>query len=575
MTYRIAENGESAFHIVAHQYADECVRHAAAELQKYLLRATGAAIPYFSDRCPRRGPELRVGPCVRGNADPALPEEGFSIRADGEDIVISGGSSRGVLYGVYGFLERFCGFQCFTKDAEVLAQTDLLEIDLTEITAAPAFDFRESYSRDAFDGDFCAKNHFNSSLADLSRARGGRVKWFNFHHSFCDLVPEAQYFDEHPEYYSEIDGKRVPDSQLCLTNPEVARIAERTLRGWIADNPEARVFSVAQNDNTRRCTCKNCLRVEQEEGSAAGPVIRFVNGLADAIRDDHPDVLLHTFAYKHTVAAPKTAARENVIVRLCSFYCRFDEPFETQAREEPDGDAAVFVNALRDWKARAKQLYVWDYTVNYWNYLVPFFNFHALAENVRFFRDTGVRGLLEEGNFAYGGGACFDDLKSYLIAKLLWDPDADVDTAIRRFTDGVYGKASGAILRDYLSMMERACCSKPLGIHQFSDAPWITDGLVDEGERLFAAALDAAENETCRKRIEREQLSIRFLRLTRLPLDAPGRAEAIEAFFRDLKRFGITEIRERRSLAVIKKEMLESRYLRDRTQEYKLYYIMQ
>ena len=213
--------------------------------------------------------------------------------------------------------------------------------------------------------------------------------------------------------------------------------------------------------------------------------------------------------------------------------------------------------------------------MNYWNYLVPFFNFHVLAENVRFFRRAGVRGLLVEGNFAYGGGACFDDLKSYLIARLLWNPDADVDDTIRRFTDAVYGEQAGAILRDYLAMMERACCSTPLGIHQFSDAPWITDELVAEGERLFAAALDAAESETFRARIEREQLSVRFLRLSRLPLDAPGRTEAIDAFFRDVKRFGLTELRERRSLAVIHKEMLESRYVRDRSQEYKLYYIMQ
>ena len=43
-TYRIAHNKESDFHIVAHKYADETVRYAASELQKYILRATGAVI---------------------------------------------------------------------------------------------------------------------------------------------------------------------------------------------------------------------------------------------------------------------------------------------------------------------------------------------------------------------------------------------------------------------------------------------------------------------------------------------------------------------------------------------------
>ena len=47
--YKIAENGESAFHIVAHQYADETIRYAASELQKYLLKSAKGAIAYLLD----------------------------------------------------------------------------------------------------------------------------------------------------------------------------------------------------------------------------------------------------------------------------------------------------------------------------------------------------------------------------------------------------------------------------------------------------------------------------------------------------------------------------------------------
>lgn len=144
----------------------------------------------------------------------------------------------------------------------------------------------------------------------------------NFHHSFNNLVPEEKYFDEHPEYFSEIDGQRKRATQLCLTNPEVLKIAEQTLRGWIRDNPECRVFSVAQNDNMESCTCPGCAALEKEEGSPSGPVIHFVNKLADSIRKDYPDVLLHTFAYQHTLKAPRhVVARDNVIVRLCSVFC--------------------------------------------------------------------------------------------------------------------------------------------------------------------------------------------------------------------------------------------------------------
>ncbi|MBQ9806502.1 MAG: DUF4838 domain-containing protein [Clostridia bacterium] len=576
--YCIANHGESIFHIVNHQYSDETVRYAASELQKYLLKATNTAIPYFSDRCPMRGPEIRIGANVRGETcvESDLREDGFCIRAAGEHITITASTSRGVLYGVYRFLEIFCNYRCFTKSVERIDTFDTLEIELDEIVEEPAFECRDAYFRDAFDGDFAVKNHLNASLCDLSVAKGGRIKWFNFHHSFRDLIQEELYFDEHPEYFSEIDGQRVKNSQPCLTNHEVLKIAEASLREWIVNNPECKVFSVAQNDNRNRCRCKNCMAVEKEEGSPAGPIIRFVNKLADKIKDEYPHVLLHTFAYQYSLPAPKKAvARDNVIVRLCSISCRFDTPFEVLASKDPQGAEAIFVNALKDWKDHASKLYVWDYAVNFRNYFQPFIHFHTLAENIRFFQRIGVRGMLQQGNFAYGGGSAFDGLKAYLISRLLWNPQVDIDDETDRFLVGVYGKESAVYIKKYLSTMESACCGNPLSIYQFPDAEYITDELVAEADKLFKKAIEAAGNDACRERLEREYLSVRFLKLTRSDLNEENRDILIDDLFEDIKHFGITEIRERVSLSVSKRCMKNHRYVKDRSEEYKLYYIMQ
>ena len=580
MVYEIAKNGKSEFFICTHRYADETVRYAASELQKYLLRATGAVLPYFSDRCPRAPHEIRLGEHVRSDtaALTDLSEEEFLITAEGENISIRGGSSRGVLYGVYYFLRRFCGFRCYTKDVEVIDRTDRLTVELDALRGGPAFEYREAYYRFAFDGDFCAKNFLNANLGDISVARGGRMKWYNFHHSFRDLVPEEVYFDSHPEYFSEIEGERRRDSQLCLTNPEVAEIATRRLLTWIEENPECRIFSVAQNDNYRRCTCPRCLAVEAEEESPAGPVIRFVNTLADAIREKHPSVLLHTFAYMYSVKAPRYAvARDNVIVRLCTFGCRFDRPFTALASEAKEGYEAALLTALRDWREHTAHLHIWDYSVNFRNYAQPFFHFHTLAENIRTFRDCGVRGVLEQGNFAYGGGCAADELKSYLIACLLFDPDCDIDSEIRGFCHAVYGEAAGEIYLEYLERMERACSSAPLTIYLYPDAEHITDGLLSACEELFSRAVAVAENETYRRLLERERLAVRFLRLSRTPLGAEGRDADIEEFIRDVKAHGITELFERTSVDVGEAAMKESLYAKKRppSSEHWLYYIMQ
>ena len=48
--------------------------------------------------------------------------------------------------------------------------------------------------------------------------------WGLFVHTFHTLVPPEKYFDNHPEYFTELMGERIPGGQICLTNPEVFRI---------------------------------------------------------------------------------------------------------------------------------------------------------------------------------------------------------------------------------------------------------------------------------------------------------------------------------------------------------------
>ncbi len=580
--YLIAETGESNFCIVNHQYSDETVRYAASELQKYIQLATNAVLPYFSDRCPTRGPEIRIGAFVRGETciEEDIADDGFVIRAANENITITGKTSRGILYGVYHFLETYLGFQCFTKDVEIIDKTDRLEIELTEIKEEPTFEFRDAYFRFAFDGDFCAKNRLNSNMADISKAKGGRMKWYNFHHAFHDLVPQDEYFEEHPEYFSEVDGVRKKGAQLCLTNPDVLDIAEQTLRRWIKDNPECKVFSVAQSDNLERCTCAKCLALEEEEGSPSGPIIHFTNALADRIKDDYPDKLLHTFAYYYSVKAPKkVVARDNVIVRLCSITCRFDKPFEEIAKMNSEGDEAIFVNGITEWQSHAKRLYVWDYAVNFRNYLQPFIHFKSLLANMKMYKKVGVLGVLEQGNFAYGGGASMDDLKSYLIAKMLWNPDkVDLDKLIHDYCLNVYGEKAGKYLEEYVQLMMEASTTAPMYIYQYPDAGFFTDELVEKANELFKSALSVAENDVYKRRVDREYLAVRFVTINRMELDAPGHAELIDELIKDVKSHGITEITERRSLSVTKENMLKCKYSKSFSNLNHLtlnYYIMQ
>ena len=576
----IVANGKSGYHIVGSYFADECERFAASQLQKYIYEATNVLLTYYSDICTKRGLEILIGKNAR-NAEAyykreeleALGEEGFLIRrTEDGTLLICGNRSRGTLYGVYAFLERFLGFRAFCTDVEKIDRTDVLELPLLNITETPAFEYRDAYFRGAFNGDLASKLRLNTSVADLSREKGLGMKFYSAHHTFETLLPSAKYFQTNPEYYALINGKRTP-TQPCLSNQAVVDIMTQSVLRLIDENPHARVFSVAQNDNQGYCQCERCREIDTREGSPAGSMITFVNRVAERIEQMHPDILIHTFAYQYTRHAPRyVRPRENVIVRLCNIECEWSEPFEVLADKDAGSEAWAFVKDIKDWTAICDRVYIWDYAVNYRHYLLPFPNFYQMAENIRFYKRMGIRGILEEGNFSYGGGAAMDELKSYLIGKLLWNPDLDADVLIDEFLEGVYGKGA-PYLKEYITLTTASVKGVRLGIYDDPDSPYFTDDLVATYKKLFQKAIDAAEEQAQKERIEKERLSVEYLEVSRIE-DDKARSLAMDALSKKIVRFRLTEIMERRNLYDSFEYVKKSRYAKNREGEYNTYYVV-
>ena len=283
-----------------------------------------------------RGPFIFVGESefLRRRVDlnfRAMGPEGFTMRTVGRDLVLAGGRQRGTMYAVYTFLDEKLGCRWFSSKVSQIPAQDDIRFAPFEVTFRPKLEYREPFYTDAFDADYAARNRANSSSARLGPERGGRVQYSHFVHTFYDLLPPAEFFAAHPEYFSEINGQRTADhAQLCLTNPAVLRIATERVRRWIAEAPEANIYSVSQNDWHGWCTCPNCAALDEREGSHSGTVLNFANSIAEAIERDHPDKAIDTLAYQYTRKPPKTIRpRPNVIVRLCSIECCFAHPLES------------------------------------------------------------------------------------------------------------------------------------------------------------------------------------------------------------------------------------------------------
>ncbi|MBO9610457.1 MAG: DUF4838 domain-containing protein [Paenibacillaceae bacterium] len=566
----LADHGRSDWRIVVSRGASPSEVYAAEELQKFLGEMSGATMPIFNDGEAEAAREIRIGFGTRlphGAEWPAeaksLGDEGFLIRTSETGLLIAGGRQRGTMYGVYTFLETYLGCRWFSSTVSRIPRRSRIEIGAIDDRQVPALEYREAYSFDALKPEWAARNKCNGHFPPLDEKRGGHNGYVGpFVHSFYQLVPPEEYFDEHPEYYAEVDGVRLREhAQLCLSHPDVLDISLRRIREWVAANPDARIVSVSQNDSRNPCQCAACSAIDAEEGNYSGSLIRFVNRVAEALETDYPHLAIDTLAYQYTRKAPKLVRpRPNVIVRLCSIECCFSHPLEQCGEKmllkQDPGTGATFVEDLADWGRICNRLYVWDYVTNFSNYLMPFPNLHVLQPNIRMFIRNNVKGLFEQGDNAPGGGGEFAELRHYVIAKLLWNPEADANLLIDEFLSGYYGRG-GFHLRRFIDalagkVMERdedGVLCHHASIYDRVDNDYLTKDIIELADRCYDEAEALADDEATLQRLRASRLSIRYAKLAVAPLELPGRAERIDRFRDDVIACGITEISEGRQLA--------------------------
>jgi hypothetical protein len=450
--------------------------------------------------------------------DDSLGEDGFRLHVADGRLTVSGGK-RGVLYGVYEALERFGGICWLSLSTTVVPENGgfRLPAALDEVQK-PAFELRQPLWYDAMQNpDLAARLKLNSS--QLQERHGGCSHLFDQVlrncHTFLRLVPPEEYFDAHPEYFSEVNGRRQKErSQLCLTNPDVLKIVTEKVLERIKANPQAKYFGVSQNDWQGYCTCSKCAAVDAEEESHAGTMIRFVNAIADEVARRYPDKVVETLAYQYTRKPPRhTRVRPNVMPCLCSIECEFKNPLG----KSPYAANRSFIEDLKGWAAQTDQLYIWDYTTNFADYLYPFPNIHALQENIRTFRAHKVKSLFEQGAYQ-GRHADFAELKTYLISKWMWNPDLPIEPLLQTFFDGYYGAASKIVRRyfDELHALPRDPVKEPLLIYESPYSPRLPDAFLEHAATLWneAEAL-VADDPVCSYNVRMGRLAVDTTRLLR------------------------------------------------------------
>jgi hypothetical protein len=536
----IAEKGEPTAKIIVASDAGPTEKYAADELGFFLHFMVGAPIPVISSvpsepdnlpqdisllpasppfpaaRSRRPASRLLVGESAVRLADPgfraaSLKPEEVLVRTEGNDLLLVGGSPRGTLYAVYTFLEDVLGCRWWTPTAWRVPRVRSLAVAPVSIRYAPPLEYREPFWFAAFDKEWAARNKANGTRAGGEDRRGGHHVYEGFVHTFYSLIPPAEYFDAHPEWFSEINGRRTAENaQLCLTNEEMRREFVRNLKLRLRDNPEATIASVSQNDCFNPCTCARCRAVDEEEGSPAGTLLRFVNAVAADLEAEFPNVTIDTLAYEYTRKPPRiTRPRRNVIVRLCSIEGSFARPLDDPANQ-------AFLEDLQGWSKIAGRLFIWDYTTDFAHYIQPHPNYGVLGTNLRLFVKNNVTGVFEQGAYQSWGSE-MAELRAWMLAKLLWNPSLDSAALRQEFLSGYYGPA-GERVGEYLRLLEKAVLQSgdKLGCFSPTDAKFLSlETMMPARAILDRAEREVAKDAKLRRRVRRAELPVAYVVLTR------------------------------------------------------------
>jgi hypothetical protein len=531
----LADGGKSDYQIVLADNASPSTRHGGEELQTFLQQITGVKLPIVSDRAPAGPHEIILGDNahLRGLGVAvdfkSLGAEGYVIRTVGECLVIAGGPLRGNLYGVYGFLQDHLGCRWFTPSVSHIPKCPRLAVGPINERQVPTLEYREPYVCDCFEPNWCARNRMNTSFAKLEAKHGGKMQIATLAHTFSSLVPPEKYYKQHPEYFSLVGGRRLDGySQLCCTNPDVIRLCTEGIRALMRAHPECSVFSVSQNDCFSNCECPKCQEVARQEGSQMGPVLLLVNRVAEAMEKEFPDKIVQTLAYQWTRHPPlHTRPRPNVVVMLCSIECCFSHPLATcdcQANKDFRAD-------LQAWAKICPRLWVWDYTTDFSQYLLPFPNQYVLGPNIQFYVAHNVKGIFEEDTYDTPQGE-LSELGGYVMAKCLWNPKCDANRAIAEFLDGYYGRAAGPI-RKYLDLLRDQVNRENIhvGVNAPANHTHLPDGLLVKANWLWqqAESLVAAQPEMLR-RVRLSRMCVDYAILERGRLEAAQRLAINDRF---------------------------------------------
>ncbi|RAV21323.1 DUF4838 domain-containing protein [Paenibacillus contaminans] len=430
--------GESRAAIVVTTTATELEKQAAQELQSYLKRISGTELSIVTNASAVTGTKIFVGSAApdpdldqirQGGTDP----DSFRLSVSGESIQLVGLSGRGVLFAAYELLEQI-GIRWFApgeigteipsmQTIRVKEQNTIQHPGMTtRVVGGMEYLFAQTKMDfvDKFEG-----------TPWLQHNRGNNTIRLSQHGLLCKITVK-----ERPDLFVQVNGK--PTSQFDVTKPEVLTCVVNEALKYLEQNPNAKYINMGPNDGDDFGTSDwDAVDYDPLMGSNSitDRYVKFFNMVLEQIEPQYPDVGIAFLAYVRYMRAP---VREIPNPKLLPVIAPISVERIHSMENDMSWERTYLKGLISDWKKLGVDVSFYTYMYNLADPGMPFSMINRTVEEIKHFRKEGMNQLVFEAlpSWAYQGPSL------YLMSKLNWNPELDVQETLTDYFSKYYGPAA-------------------------------------------------------------------------------------------------------------------------------------
>ena len=476
-SYKLVAGGECRFDVVIPAKAPAMVREAARELCAILSQQTGSKLAPVAKSSKPFVIELKTA-----LPSQQLDRDGFIIKTAPGKLTITGSiEGRGVLYGVYDFLERFAGVRFYFPGHLGTITPPLKNWSIPEINIIdrPDHQHRKMVWRHCgiwpkdpeLDSWYTGKDRKNDLLLHEKHIRMSTNHLPNCHGlAFIDLV--KRYAKSNPEFFAlHQNGKRMDGTnglyfdankygQLCLSAPKLKDVIfedivavmqgkpakSRNVSSWQFTQRKP-FFNVMFNDGMYFCRCKECWKVfgSNDPKRISNWIWQWKVDLANRMLKEGVPGYLTSMAYIPYREVPDAVRIPKNMVVMLAVHGPWSE-LDPIARAEE-------TKQIKAWsKKLGAKLYMWNYPTKFVVQMPRIANPTPRAMASFYSRNYSD----SFGAFYEGETDCwiFGYLSYYMFGKVLWDHKCDAEALLNEHHRLMFGKGAPE-MKEFFDTLER------------------------------------------------------------------------------------------------------------------------